>query len=744
MVEAFLAALVALSLPQDTATFRDAAAAEMYARARVRHIRQDSLVRDYQATVRTRLDATAGRGRFARLTTLLAHETVAEVTWRAPNDLMVKVIGARARAPIIGMLQGLGEDFGMDEAAEFDEETARELEAELRQDLVIDRPWFIPRALGDSIRLVGVPDHAALHPLADGATDHYRFALTDSVSLILPGRTVRAVKMEVRPKSFGPALVYGDMWLDSETADVVRLTVVFIGQYLWERPDHDATAEDSAQARESSKEADRYLSVEADVEYALIDGLYWMPHRQLLAITAELPWILNLAIPARAITTFRDYRVNRSPAIEFRVDVSDSIPPGGVRRLSVRRRRRSDPSDTTEFEHRELQEQGYISAGVWSDGRWEVDVPAADSLALHQWETEFRVDLDPLEERQIRESFARMSELEYELPPEWTGKRKLALAWERFADIVRFNRVQGLSVGLGVRFRPGPKFTTLFAEARFGIADLRPTALLSWRRDAPSGLLDISAYRTVREAEPWSQGLTIGNSLNAFFAGHDDADYFLASGGGVSYTVNYGALRDLEIGAYAEYHESMQTETSVSLPNLFGDFSFQENPPAAEGWFARGMLTHRTRIGPTTLRDGADLLAGDSLVAGRFWGALYVPFRVVDRAVRVTLRAGVTAGDAMEQFLFRVGGQQTVRGHTYGTKRDTKFYAAQLDVSINKSSSLWTPVLYADVGDTFAGDPLVGVGAGVAFLGEMLRFNLSWGLNPDVGARFDIVLRAPR
>lgn len=744
MVQAFLAALLALSLPQDTATFRDAAAAETYARARVRHIRQDSLVRDYQATVRTRLDATAGRGRFARLTTLLAHESVAEVTWRAPNDLMVRVIGARVRAPLIGMLQGLGEDFGMKEAAEFDEEAAREVEAELRQELVMDRPWFIPRALGDSIRLMGVPDHAALHPLADGATAYYRFALTDSVTLILPGRTVRAVKMEVRPKAFGPALVYGDMWLDRETADVVRLTVVFIGQYLWERPNRGATAEDSARARQESKDADRYLSVEADVEYALIDNLYWMPHRQLLAITAEIPWILNLAIPARAITTFSDYRVNRSPAIEFRVEVSDSMPPEGIRRRSVRTRRRSDPSDTTELDHRTLQEEGYASAGVWSGGRWEVDVPPADSLAEHQWDTEFQVDLDPLEERQIRESFARMSELEYELPPEWTGKRKLALAWERFADIVRYTRTQGLSLGLGARLRPGPKFTTLYAEARFGIADLRPTALVAWRRDGPSGLLDISAYRTVHEAEPWTQGLTIGNSLNAFFTGHDDADYYLASGGGISYTVNHGTLRDLEIGAYAEYHESMQTETNVSLPDLFGDFSFQENPPAAEGWFARGALTHRTRIGPATLRDGADVLWGDSLAAGRFWGALFVPFRVLDRAARVTLRAGVTGGDAIEQFLFRVGGQQTVRGHTYGTKRGTEFYAAQLDVTLNKSSSLWTPVLYADVGDTFAGDPLVGIGAGLALLGETLRMNLSWGLNPDVGARFDILIRAPR
>ncbi len=743
MVQALLVALLALNLPQDTATFSDAATAEMYARARVRHIRQDSLVRDYQATVRTRLDATAGRGRFARLTTLLAHESVAEVTWRAPNDLKVDVKGARARAPIIGMLQGLGEDFGIEEPAEFEEKTAREMEAELRQELVMDRPWFIPRALGDSIRLMGVPDHAALHPLADGGTDYYQFALTDSVTLILPGRTVRAVKMEVRPKTFGPALVYGDMWLDQQTADVVRLTVVFIGEYLWDQPS-GATPEDSARAREESKEADRYLSVEADVEYALIDNLYWMPHRQLLAITAEIPWILNVAIPARAITTFGDYRINRSPSMDFRVDVSDPIVPEGRRQRRVRTRRRRDPRDTTQVSAQQRREEGYVRGGVWSDGRWEVDVPPSDSLAAYQWETEFRVDLDPLEERQIRESFARMSELEYELPPEWTGKRKLAIAWERFADIVRYNRVQGLSLGLGVRVRPGPKFTTLYLEGRFGIADLRPTALAAWRRDGPSGLLEISAYRTVHEAEPWTQGLSIGNSLNAFFTGHDDADYLLASGGGVSYTVNYGALRDLEIGAYGEYHETMETETDVALPHLFGDFEFQENPPVAQDWFFRGELTHRTRIGPTTLRDGADVLAGDSLVAGRFWGALYVPFKVLDRAGRLTLRAGVTAGDDIGQFLFRVGGQQTVRGHTYGTKRGPEFYSAQLDFALLKHTSLWTPVLFADVGDTFAGDPLVGAGFGVTLLGELLRFNLSWGFNPDVGARFDIMLRAPR
>jgi len=200
MVEALLATLVLLSpQQQDTATFRDAATAELFARARVRHIVQDSVVRDYRAIVETRMEARAGRSRFAGLNTLLAHESRARVTWRQPNDLKVEVLGARSRAPVLRMLRAFGADIRDD------------VQEELRQDMVPERPWFIPRSLGDSIRVMGVPETAVLHPLADGAEHYYRFAITDSVQLVLPNRTVRAVKMAVRPKSLGPALVSGDM-----------------------------------------------------------------------------------------------------------------------------------------------------------------------------------------------------------------------------------------------------------------------------------------------------------------------------------------------------------------------------------------------------------------------------------------------------------------------------------------------------------------------------------------------------
>lgn len=288
MVTALLA--LALSLQQaDSATFQDAATAELYALARRRHIRQDTLVRDYQASIHTRLEASAGKSRFARQTTLMAHETMARITWKMPNDLKVQVVGTRAKLPLIGMLSGL---------ADVDDDVEREL----RNELVMDRPWFIPRAFGDSIRLMGVPEHAALHPLAAGATDYYRFAIVDSVEVRVPGQVVRAKAMSIEPKRFGPALVAGTMWVDAATGDVVRMRMLFLGEYLWDEPSGN-TPEDSADARRDNAEAKKYLTVEAEIEYALIDQRYWMPYRQFLGITVEIPMFLNMTIPARAVTT---------------------------------------------------------------------------------------------------------------------------------------------------------------------------------------------------------------------------------------------------------------------------------------------------------------------------------------------------------------------------------------------------------------------------------------------------------
>jgi len=618
MVTALLAGFLAVVVPQqgDLRTFSDAETAELYARARVRHVRQDSLVRDYRAIVETRIDWTAGRNRFARQTALVASETRAMVTWRVPNDLRIEVIGTRAAAPIFRMVAGMGGEV----AAEMDE-----AEREFGQEIPFDRPWFIPRSLGDSLHLMELPEHAALHPLATNATEFYRFAITDSVRINVPGREVRAVKMRVEPKHLGPSLVAGDMWIDAETGDVVRLMVVFVGEFMWEEVSGD-TPEDSADAREENKWARRFLSVEADIEYALIENRYWLPHRQLLVLTVKIPYFFNTTMPVRFASLFRDYEVNTSPELEFavRVEPNEDDEEGDrtVRRLRLGSGRAAGEQGTEE----ERVAEGYFRTGGWADGRWEIEVPPVDTILSHDWDTDFKLSLDDVEENRFREAMVDLAKLSEDLPSVWVGRVEHGVAWERFSDIARFNRVQGLSLGLGYQFRPGPDFTTVLTSARFGFGDSRPTASVLLRRDGPSGRLDLSAYRKVAEVEPWTGGQTAGNSMSAIFTGRDNADYYLALGGRLTHAWNTGPLSDFELTLRLEDHRSMATEVRAPVPGLFGSGIFPPNPRVAEGLFYGASLTRPARIGPAALLVGADMLGADSLLAARVWGRVSLPF----------------------------------------------------------------------------------------------------------------------
>jgi hemolysin activation/secretion protein len=97
----------------------------------------------------------------------------------------------------------------------------------------------------------------------------------------------------------------------------------------------------------------------------------------------------------------------------------------------------------------------------------------------------------------------------------------------------------------------------------------------------------------------------------------------------------------------------------------------------------------------------------------------------------------------MSQLAFRVGGPYTVRGYEYGTRTGSEFWSAQLDFALTRSP-FWAPVVFFDVGDTFRADPLMGVGAGLSLVNGMMRFNLSKGLRPSTGIRFDLAFSAAR
>ena len=58
---------------------------------------QDSLVTDYSASLRYRLTVSVGRRRWGRSAPAAVEEQEAQVTWAAPNNLVVNIIGRRDR-----------------------------------------------------------------------------------------------------------------------------------------------------------------------------------------------------------------------------------------------------------------------------------------------------------------------------------------------------------------------------------------------------------------------------------------------------------------------------------------------------------------------------------------------------------------------------------------------------------------------------------------------------------------------
>ena len=100
---AFLATLVAATVLSPTSRdsvnpFASAATQALVERAMVRQRMQDSVVTDYTASLRYRLTVSMGRRRWGRSAPAAVEEQEARVTWAAPNNLLVDIIGRREQS----------------------------------------------------------------------------------------------------------------------------------------------------------------------------------------------------------------------------------------------------------------------------------------------------------------------------------------------------------------------------------------------------------------------------------------------------------------------------------------------------------------------------------------------------------------------------------------------------------------------------------------------------------------------
>jgi len=717
-------AVLALSLQASgqlpDSTYANEATRNLILRAQTRHRAQDSAVTDYRARLRYRISFSLGRRRWARIPIAAVEEKEAIVQWQLPNDVRVDIVGQRSKAR--------KEDWQINS--------------------VMDHPWFFPRNVGDSVSFFGseFPERAALHPLASDGPVWYRYALTDSVRLFLPsGRELRMLKVEVVPKGQGLALIVGNMWLDGATAQVVRLTFRFVGTGLWEIADEDDTDFNSTKANQI---VNRILSVDADIEYSLQDGEHWMPYRQVLAGRVQIPIITDIVIPFEATASFDEYEINTGRRIVFTVPDPDSAEARQAlkdRREDIREARRGgeryydDSTRTVDY------------TGYWGGGRYQVHRPPTDSLEQYAgWTDSLALDPDPQDDERMREAEAEVARLAETLPGAMTGVRSRGIAYERFADILRFNRVQGLSAGLGYQVKvPGMSFTDVLGTLRFGIADTRLNAKLSLIRDAPGGRVTVSAYREVSEIDRFFRIGTLGNSVNAAFTSHDYADYYLATGASVGYETSINRELQLTLFARVEDQQSVVREVGSGLNGLWSDNQFQDNPPVSEGTF--GVLGWRFdgTAGLASWRAATDAFLGSDFAVGRVYGSWRQPLPDPTR-LTLALLGGVSSSDDVTQAQFRLGGQQSVRGFPYGFKRGQAFWAIRADWAPLRGTV--RPVLFIDSGQAGSVSGLgnesllLGGGIGASFFNGLVRFDLSGPFSggEGEGVRFDVVFGALR
>jgi hypothetical protein len=721
VIAALLSVAVIQSPPADTSPYSSPATRQLVERAMARRHAGDSLVADYRARIHYRLTIGSGRRRWARVPVSAAEEQVAEIQWQRPNDLRVDVVGRRFRA--------------------------RSGTPELSS--VWDRPWFVPRGVDDSVRIFSdeFPATGALHPLAAAAPRWYHYTLTSGLTVTpAPSGMLRLLRVEVRPRRTGPALIAGSMWIDSASAEVVRLTFRYVGTGLWVTPDRP-TGSDSASARRINAIANQVASVDADLEYSLQEGRYWMPYRQVIAGRVRIPLVSDVVIPFRATTTFEDFEINTGRPIAFELPLSPSPPSPDARRarndsLRAERRGRSAGQDSL---------RSWSFADRWPGGRFVLHRPSNDSLGRsYAWPDSLSLDADPADERRVRETEAALARIAEELPGPLTGQPSRGIAYERLGDLFRYDRVQGLSFGAGYRVRvPGVRFTDLYGTVRYGVSDDRVTGRLTLLRDAPGGRVALSGYRDVAAVDPFGLGHGLGNTFNALFTAHDNGDYALATGGSIGYETSAGAGLDLGVGARVERQASVGREASSELNDFLGGSGvFPPNPAVDEGTFGGGYL-RLAGLGDTRWMVTADVLGGEGNTTGRLFGELRRGLGG-SRGITLRVKGGIATSPTLRQSLFRLGGINTVRGFDYATLQGQAFWAAQLDVA--PLPGRLRPVLFIDAGQSerpgelFGSRALVGGGIGLSVFSGLVRFELSHPISPDTGGklRFDIVVQGVR
>ena len=266
--------LVALAPPAASAqNWNDTRSRELVERATARRAQQlaDTGLKDFKAVAHGYVTflAQVGEGLAEPPKVVKADELVNEVYWLAPNLSKQLILGRRDTLLLPTDISYHRDHLGI---------------------VQNNFPAIIRLGDGDEVR--DVP-----HPLSEAGLATYDFAISpDSLTMQLPGRTIRVLEVKVRPKNDRQPRIIGALYIDRDDAQVVRMAFNFTRAAFLD---------------------DALDDLFVVIENSLVQGRFWLPSRQEIEIRRGGTW---LDYPVRGIIRGRwqigDYLVNTglSPA----------------------------------------------------------------------------------------------------------------------------------------------------------------------------------------------------------------------------------------------------------------------------------------------------------------------------------------------------------------------------------------------------------------------------------------------
>lgn len=745
--------LVALLPPpavaQDASdAYLDEEARELVRLARVRLQTVDRRIESYQTTARERASVSLRAGIAEKL--IYRRETVTRIDWHRHGALEMEILGMREVAPLF------------DAAPEVPDDLSAEL----------PRLGFDP---GDPGMLMRVDTTSLRHPLAEGGERHYRFQSGNTTVIQLPdGRAVRLRELRIIPRRRHPQLINGSFWLDEETHAVVqayfRLARAFDadreGSFVasvQSQPDSGQAQPDSGQSRGRSinlADIGFLKPIRADIEYIALDyGLWdlqwWLPR---LMTARGYVQVNRFQAPFAYERTYENYTVTGDTAGPVLVD-ADSLP----RRCTPVVRYTISPDNFAQDSTRQAQmdsararrarslERSRAASGdttAIEECEREIVITAApDSVLLHSAElppTIYEDDTELIADAELRAIADRVRSIA-DAPWRFRVPR---LQWgHRGPGLIRYNRVEGLSLGARALFDMGP--ATLQTEARLGIADLEPRGELALDRDGGTVRSRVAVYRRLQPVTP-SSPHGVFASLGALVLGRDDAQFYDAIGSEIVVRPRDSRTQWYDLRVYAERQRAVERNTDFSIANLIdSDRVFRENftADAADQFGARVRLRSAHGTDPRAPRIAGELsLTGETgdyqLIRPEALLRFSTPL-LSDFSLQVEGAAGTNEGSAIPaQADWYLGGASTLRGYPGGSLIGERYWRARGELGWGVSGArltLFSDAAWAGPRNRFDSDgTLMSAGVGASFLDGVFRVDLAHGFDAPGGWRLHV------